>query len=111
LPLTDLRTFVDVFERIRQSYVDPVADKVLFENAIKGMLSSLDPHSAYLNKDDYQELKAQTSGEFGGIGVEIGMEDGYLRVISPIDDSPAAQEQVSKQGIILPNLKGNLLKA
>ncbi len=91
LPLADLRTFVDVFERIRNSYVDPVDDKTLFENAIKGMLSALDPHSAYLDKNDYQDLKAQTSGEFGGIGVEIGMDDGYLRVISPIDDTPAAQ--------------------
>ena len=95
LPLTDLRTFVDVFERIRNSYVDPVEDKTLFENAIKGMLSALDPHSAYLDKNDYLDLKAQTTGEFGGIGVEIGMDEGYLRVISPIDDTPA-----SKAGIL-----------
>ena len=94
LPLTDLRTFVDVFERIRNSYVDPVDDKTLFENAIKGMLSALDPHSAYLDKNDYQDLKAQTTGEFGGIGVEIGMDDGYLRVISPIDDTPASKAGV-----------------
>ncbi len=109
LPLTDLRTFVDVFERIRQSYVDPVEDKVLFENAIKGMLTSLDPHSAYLNKDDYQELKAQTSGEFGGIGVEIGMEDGYLRVISPIDDSPAAKAGI-EAGDYITKLEGKPVK-
>lgn len=109
LPLTDLRTFVDVFERIRQSYVEPVEDKILFENAIKGMLTSLDPHSAYLNKDDYQELKAQTTGEFGGIGVEIGMEDGYLRVISPIDDSPAAKAGI-EAGDYITKLEGRPVK-
>lgn len=109
LPLTDLRTFVDVFERIRNSYVDPVEDKTLFENAIKGMLSALDPHSAYLDKNDYQDLKAQTTGEFGGIGVEIGMDEGYLRVISPIDDTPA-----SKAGILagdyITKLEGKVVK-
>lgn len=109
LPLTDLRTFVDVFERIRQSYVDPVADKTLFENAIKGMLSSLDPHSAYLNKDDYQELKAQTTGEFGGIGVEITLEDGYLKVISPIDDTPASRAGI-KAGDYIIRLEGKAVK-
>ena len=109
LPLTDLRTFVDVFERIRNSYVDPVEDKTLFENAIKGMLSALDPHSAYLDKNDYLDLKAQTTGEFGGIGVEIGMDEGYLRVISPIDDTPA-----SKAGILagdyITKLEGKVVK-
>ena len=101
LPLSDLRTFVDVFERIRQSYVDPVDDKTLFENAIKGMLTSLDPHSAYLDKNDYLDLKAQTTGEFGGIGVEIGMEDGLLRVISPIDDTPAAKAGIQAGDYII----------
>jgi carboxyl-terminal processing protease len=101
LPLTDLRTFVDVFERIRQSYVDVVDDKTLFENAIKGMLTSLDPHSAYLNKNDYLDLKAQTSGEFGGIGVEISMEDGLLRVISPIDDTPASKAGIEAGDYII----------
>nr|HNH44271.1 S41 family peptidase [Agitococcus sp.] len=109
LPLTDLRTFVDVFERIRQSYVDPVDDKTLFENAIKGMLSSLDPHSAYLDKDDYQDLKAQTTGEFGGIGVEITMEDGYLKVISPIDDTPASKAGI-KAGDYIVKLEGKAVK-
>jgi carboxyl-terminal processing protease len=109
LPLTDLRTFVDVFERIRQSYVDPVEDKTLFENAIKGMLTSLDPHSAYLDKNDYLDLKAQTSGEFGGIGVEIGMEDGYLRVISPIDDTPASKAGI-EAGDYITKLEGKAVK-
>ncbi len=109
LPLTDLRTFVDVFERIRQSYVDPVDDKTLFENAIKGMLTSLDPHSAYLDKNDYLDLKAQTSGEFGGIGVEIGMEDGLLRVISPIDDTPASKAGIQAGDYII-KLEGKAVK-
>lgn len=109
LPLTDLRTFVDVFERIRQSYVDPVDDKTLFENAIKGMLTSLDPHSAYLDKNEYQDLKAQTSGEFGGIGVEISMEDGLLRVISPIDDTPASKAGIQAGDYII-KLEGKAVK-
>ncbi|PTQ88869.1 S41 family peptidase [Agitococcus lubricus] len=109
LPLTDLRTFVDVFERIRQSYVDPVDDKTLFENAIKGMLSALDPHSTYLDKNDYENLKTQTTGEFGGIGVEIGMEDGFLRVISPIDDTPASQAGI-KAGDYIIKLEGKVVK-
>jgi len=109
LPLTDLRTFVDVFERIRNSYVDPVEDKTLFENAIKGMLSALDPHSAYLDKEEYQDLKTQTTGEFGGIGVEIGMDDGYLRVISPIDDTPASQAGIQAGDYII-KLEGKSIK-
>jgi len=83
LPLTDLRTFVDVFERIRSSYVDTVDDKTLFENAIRGMLSSLDPHSAYLDAKDFAELQDATTGEFGGVGLEVGMEDGIVKVVSP----------------------------
>ncbi|MDP2227309.1 MAG: S41 family peptidase [Moraxellaceae bacterium] len=91
LPLEDLRTFVDVFERIRASYVEPVDDRTLFENAIRGMLSSLDPHSAYLDAKGFEELQNTTSGEFGGLGIEVGMEDGIVRVVSPIDDTPAAR--------------------
>ena len=109
LPLTDLRTFVDVFERIRHSYVDPVDDKTLFENAIKGMLSALDPHSAYLDKNDYQDLKAQTTGEFGGIGVEISMDEGYLRVVSPIDDTPASKAGI-QAGDYITKLEGKAVK-
>ena len=91
LPLNDLRTFVDVFERIRSSYVDQVDDKTLFENAIRGMLSSLDPHSAYLDSKDFADLQNETTGEFGGVGLEVGMEDGLVKVVSPIDDTPAAK--------------------
>jgi carboxyl-terminal processing protease len=109
LPLDDLRSFVDIFERIRSSYVDPVDDRTLFENAIRGMLSALDPHSAYLNENDYDDLKAATTGEFGGIGVEIGMDDGLLRVISPIDDTPAARAGVQAGDYIL-KLQGKVVK-
>ena len=109
LPLEDLRTFVDVFERIRASYVEPVDDRTLFENGIRGMLSALDPHSAYLNENDYDDLKAATTGEFGGIGVEIGMDDGILRVISPIDDTPAAKAGLQAGDYIL-KLEGKVVK-
>jgi len=109
LPLDDLRTFVDVFERIRTSYVEPVDDRTLFENAIRGMLTALDPHSAYLNENDYDDLKAATTGEFGGIGVEIGMDEGQLRVISPIDDTPAAKAGLLAGDYIL-KLDGKLVK-
>jgi carboxyl-terminal processing protease len=91
LPLDDLRIFVEVFERIRASYVEPVEDRQLFENAIRGMLSSLDPHSAYLDTRDFEELQNATTGEFEGIGLDVGMEDGVVKVIAPIDDSPASK--------------------
>ncbi|MCC2638519.1 MAG: peptidase [Moraxellaceae bacterium] len=91
LPLDELRIFVEVFERVRASYVEPVDDRTLFENAIRGMLSSLDPHSAYLDSKDFGELQDATTGEFEGIGLDVGMEEGVVRVVSPIDDSPAAK--------------------
>lgn len=91
LPLDDLRTFVEVFERIRASYVEPVEDKTLFENAIRGMLTSLDPHSAYLDKKGFEDLQTATTGGFDGVGLDIGLEEGVVRVVSPIDDSPAAK--------------------
>ncbi|HFQ91378.1 MAG TPA: peptidase S41, partial [Chromatiales bacterium] len=76
LPLQELRTFSDIFANIKSNYVEPVEDKDLLENAIRGMLSGLDPHSAYLDPDDYKELQVGTTGEFGGLGIEVGMEDG-----------------------------------
>ena len=94
LPLDDLRTFAEVFERIKGAYVEPVGDDVLLENAIKGMLSGLDPHSAYLDPKAFEHLQVNTSGEFGGLGIEVGMEDGLLRVITPIDDTPAQRAGV-----------------
>ncbi|MCB1556967.1 MAG: S41 family peptidase [Alphaproteobacteria bacterium] len=84
-----LSLFGDVFERVREQYVDDVADKELIENAINGMLVSLDPHSSYLNEDDFGEMQVQTRGEFGGLGIEVTMEDGLVKVVSPIDDTPA----------------------
>ncbi len=101
LPLDDLRIFVEVFERIRASYVEPVDDRTLFENAIRGMLTSLDPHSAYLDKKDYEELQTSTTGEFDGIGLDVGLEDGVLRVVSPIDDTPAAKAGIKTGDYII----------
>jgi len=101
LPLEDMRAFVEVFERIRASYVEPVDDRTLFENAIRGMLSSLDPHSAYLDAKGFEDLQSSTSGEFGGLGIEVGMEDGLVRVVSPIDDTPAARAGIQAGDYII----------
>ena len=79
----------DVFERVRAQYVEPVTDEDLVENAIGGMLSSLDPHSSYLDADDFKDMQVQTRGEFGGLGIEVTMENGFVKVVSPIDDTPA----------------------
>jgi carboxyl-terminal processing protease len=89
LPLRDLRTFAEVFGRIKDEYVEGVQDKSLLEGAIRGMLAGLDPHSAYLDTEEFQELQVGTRGEFGGLGIEVGMEDGFVKVIAPIDDTPA----------------------
>ncbi|MFW9605554.1 MAG: S41 family peptidase, partial [Pseudomonas sp.] len=100
LPLEDLRTFVEVFDRIKSAYVEPIDDKTLLENAIKGMLSNLDPHSAYLDPQAFQELQESTNGEFGGLGIEVGLNDGRVSVISPIDDTPAARAGIEAGDII-----------
>ncbi len=89
LPLTELKTFSEVFEKIKTDYVEPIDDSTLLENAIRGMLTGLDPHSTYLDPEAYKELKVGTTGEFGGLGIEVGMEDGFVKVITPIDDTPA----------------------
>lgn len=109
LPLNELRTFVEVMERIRSAYVEPIDDKTLLENAIKGMLSNLDPHSAYLTAASFQELQESTSGEFGGLGIEVGMEDDRLGVISPIDDTPAFAAGIEAGDLIL-KIDGQLTK-
>ena len=101
LPLEDLRTFTEVFAKIKNDYVEPIDDKALLEHAIRGMLSGLDPHSAYLVPDDYQELQAGTSGEFGGLGIEVGMEDGFVKVIAPIDDTPAQRAGVEAGDLVI----------
>ncbi len=89
LPISELNEFVQVYGRIKQDYVDQVDDKKLIHEAINGMLSGLDPHSTYLDADSFKELNEGTKGEFGGLGLEVGMEDGIVRVTSPIDDTPA----------------------
>lgn len=89
LPLEELRQLADVFGLIKTDYVEPVEDKKLLTEAISGMVASLDPHSAYLDKKAFKELREGTQGKFVGLGIEVGMEDGYVKVISPIEDSPA----------------------
>ncbi len=84
-----LNLFGDVFERVRAQYVEPVTDEELIETAINGMLISLDPHSSYLDDDDFEDMQVQTKGEFGGLGIEVTMENGFVKVVSPIDDTPA----------------------
>ncbi|MEE4192291.1 MAG: S41 family peptidase [Halieaceae bacterium] len=101
LPLDDLRTFADVFSQIRLGYVEDVDDSTLLEYAIQGMLSGLDPHSVYLTKDDFEDLQTSTSGEFSGLGLEVGMENGFVKVISPIDDTPADRAGIQTGDIIL----------
>jgi carboxyl-terminal processing protease len=101
LPLEDLRTFTEIFAKIKNDYVEPIEDKDLLENAIRGMLAGLDPHSAYLVPADYKELQAGTSGEFGGLGIEVGMEDGFVKVISPIDDTPAYRAGVEAGDLVI----------
>ncbi|MDO8697278.1 MAG: S41 family peptidase [Pseudomonas sp.] len=101
LPLEDLRTFAEIMDRIKAAYVEPVDDKTLLENAIKGMLSNLDPHSAYLDPAEFAELQQSTSGEFGGLGIEVGQEEGFLKVISPIDDTPASKAGIQPGDLII----------
>lgn len=101
LPMQDLRAFAEIFGRIKQDYVEPVADRELLEHAIRGMLSGLDPHSAYLNADEYKSLQVGTTGEFGGLGIEVGLEDGFVKVIAPIDDTPAQRAGVLAGDLII----------
>jgi carboxyl-terminal processing protease len=101
LPLEELRTFAEIMDRIKTAYVEPVDDKTLLENAIKGMLSNLDPHSAYLDPAEFADLQQSTSGEFGGLGIEVGQEEGFLKVISPIDDTPAAKAGILPGDLII----------
>ena len=101
LPLEELRTFAEVLDRVKAAYVEPIDDKTLLENAIKGMLSNLDPHSAYLDPDAFQDLQESTTGEFGGVGIEVGTEDGFIKVIAPIDDTPASKAGVEAGDLIV----------
>ena len=101
IPLEDLRAFSEIFGRIKSSFVDTVDDRELLENAIRGMLSGLDPHSAYLDVSAFQDLREGTSGQFGGLGIEVSMEDGFVKVVAPIDDTPAARGGVMAGDLII----------
>lgn len=101
LPLQDLRLFTLIFDHIRRSYVTPVSDKTLLENAIKGMLQELDPHSDYLDTTHFNSLQETTRGEFSGVGLEIGSENGYIKVITPVDGSPAQKAGLQAGDLII----------
>jgi carboxyl-terminal processing protease len=101
LPIRELRSFADIFGRIKSDYVESISDKKLLEYAIRGMLSGLDPHSAYLDEKSFKHLQEGTSGQFGGLGIEVGMEDGFIKVISPIDDTPAHHAGIESGDVII----------
>ncbi|MBU1263714.1 MAG: S41 family peptidase [Gammaproteobacteria bacterium] len=101
LPVAELRAFTDVFARIKSDYVEPVEDKKLITEAITGMLTGLDPHSAYLDVEGFKDLQVGTQGEFGGLGIEVGMEDGFVKVVSPIEDTPAFKAGVKPGDLII----------
>jgi carboxyl-terminal processing protease len=101
LPIEELRAFTEVFGRVKSDYVEAVEDKKLITEAINGMLTGLDPHSAYLDQDAFKELQVGTQGEFGGLGIEVGMEDGFVKVVAPIDDTPAARAGLKPGDLIV----------
>ena len=101
LPIDELRNFTEIFGKIKNDYVEDVTDKKLISEAIKGMLSGLDPHSAYLDEDAFKDLQVGTQGEFGGLGIEVGMEDGFVKVVSPIEDTPAWRAGLKSGDLII----------
>ncbi len=101
LPLDELRMFVEAFSRISDAYVEEIDDRTLLENAIKGMLAQLDPHSAYLDQESLTGLQETTSGNYGGLGIEIDMEDGFVNVIAPMDDTPASRAGIESGDLII----------
>ncbi len=101
LPVEELRTFTEVFSRIKSDYVESVDDKKLLQDAIQGMLAGLDPHSSYLEPEGYKEIRVGTEGEFGGLGIEVTMEDGFVKVVSPIEDTPAAKAGLKTGDLII----------
>ena len=109
LPLDELRTFAEVYGKIKSDYVESVEDKKLINEAINGMLTGLDPHSSFLDVEGFKDLQAGTQGEFGGLGIEVGMEDGLVKVISPIEDSPAFKAGI-KSGDLIMQLDEKLVK-
>ncbi|WP_444928966.1 S41 family peptidase [Microbulbifer sp. SSSA002] len=109
LPLEDLRSFAKVFEQIRQGYIEEVDDRTLLEYAIKGMLQGLDPHSSYLDRRSFDDLQANTTGEFAGLGLEVGIENDHITVVSPMDDTPASRAGL-KAGDVILRLSGKSMK-
>ncbi|SFR60778.1 carboxyl-terminal processing protease [Thiomicrospira sp. ALE5] len=101
LPLEELRAFVEVYDRISTGYYEPIENEKMLENAIRGMLTNLDPHSDFLPKESFERVEESTRGEFGGLGMEVGMEDGAVRVVAPIDDTPAQRAGVRSGDIII----------
>jgi len=101
IPLDEIRTFTEVFAKVKSDYVETVNDRQLIENAIRGLLEGLDPHSAYLDESAFQNLQEGTSGEFGGLGIEVSLENGFIKVIAPIDDSPAQKAGVEAGDLII----------
>jgi carboxyl-terminal processing protease len=101
LPIDELRTFTEVFSRIKSDYVEPVDDKKLLRDAIQGMLSGLDPHSSFLDPEAFKDMRVGTEGEFGGLGIEVTMEDGFVKVVSPIEDTPAAKAGLKTGDLII----------
>src|SRR6185312_2306500 len=101
IPYEELRAFTEVFGAVKTNYVEPVEDKKLITEAINGMLTGLDPHSAYLDQEAFKELQVGTQGQFGGLGIEVGMEDGFVKVISPIEDTPAFKAGIKPNDLII----------
>lgn len=101
LPIEDLRAFTEIYGKIKSDYVEPVEDKKLITEAINGMLAGLDPHSSYLDPEAFKELQVGTQGEFGGLGIEVGMEDGFVKVVSPIEDTPAYKAGVKAGDLVI----------
>jgi carboxyl-terminal processing protease len=101
LPVDELRTFAEVFGRIKSDYVEPVDDKKLLNDAIQGMLAGLDPHSAYLDAESFKDMRIDTEGQFGGLGIEVTMENGFVKVVSPIEDTPAAKAGIKSGDLII----------
>src|SRR5260221_4404773 len=108
LPVDDLRLFSEVFGRIKSDYVVPVEDKKLLKEAINGMLTGLDPHSAFLDQEAYRDLQVGTQGEFGGPGIQVGSEDGFGKVVGPIEDTPAYRAGIHAGALIIKLHEGSL---
>jgi len=109
LPLEDLRVFADVFGKIKSEYVEDVADKSLLRDAIQGMLAGLDPHSTYLDEESFKEVRIGTEGRFGGLGIEVTTDNGFLKVVAPIDDTPASEAGI-EAGDIITEIDGKTMK-